>query len=395
MNISVIDPEGEIIKREMERMGVHKTGIKIMAPKSEFRVIKIKDVPATSANIIKQDMLSCQGEAATAYGAVNQSIKKTDVLIFGTRLQIKNLISKLKKQYFGLKELALQIESALRNYDGVPSPLKIGGKTFNFGRRTYIMGILNVTPDSFSDGGRFVDFDDAVARGREMLKEGADIIDVGGESTRPGGKPVNVSEELKRVIPVIKALSGETGAVISVDTTKSRVAGAALKAGASMINDVSALNFDKKMAAVASRYKVPVVLMHMLGNPRTMQKNPRYGDLMSDIISYLQKSIELAIKGGVSDVIVDPGFGFGKTVEHNLEILRRLRELKVLGHPILIGTSRKSTIGKILGLPVDQRLEGTSAAVAAAIAAGANIVRVHDVARMARVVKMCDAIYRG
>lgn len=395
--ISILDLDEKGILSEMERIGVHMTGISIMSPKSRFRAIKIKDVPVTPANIIKQDMLSCGGETATAYGAVNHSVKNTDLIIFGTMLQIKNLISKLKRQYFGLQALACQMEEALKNYDRIPAPMKIRGKLLNFGKRTYIMGILNVTPDSFSDGGKFIDFDDAVAHAKLMIEEGADIIDIGGESTRPGAKPVPVPEELGRVIPVIKKLHRETSAIISIDTTKSKVAEKAINTGASMINDVSALRFDSKMAKVAARYKVPLILMHMLGKPRTMQKNPQYKDLIFDIISYLQNSIRLAIKGGVPQgkIVIDPGFGFGKTVEHNLEILRRLRELKVLGCPILIGTSRKSTIGKVLDLPPEERLEGTSATVTAAICSGANIVRVHDVAEMARVVKMSDAIYRG
>ncbi len=377
-------------------MDVHEKGIDIMAPKAQFRAVKIKNVSATKANIIKQDMLSFGGEAATARGVIDHSVKATDVLIFGTVQQIKNLTSKLRRQYFGLKELAVRIEDALANYDGVPQPIKAGGRTFDFGKRTYVMGILNVTPDSFSDGGKFVSFGDAVARGREMLDEGADIIDIGGESTRPGALPVGAGEEMKRVAPVIRELSKIKGAVISIDTCKSIVAEEAIKAGASMINDVSALRADKKMTGVAAHYRVPIVLMHMLGNPRTMQENPRYEDLIPEIISYLQNSISLAIKGGVSAsrIIVDPGFGFGKTVEHNLEILRRLKEFKVLGRPVLIGTSRKSTIGKILNLPPDKRMEGTAATVTSAIAGGANIVRVHDVAEISRVVRMSDAIYK-
>ena len=218
-----------------------------------------------------------------------------------------------------------------------------------------------------------------------------------GEAATPRARPVNANEEMKRVIPVIRKLSKQTKAVISIDTTKAKVAEAAIKAGASMINDVSALRSDVKMARIAGKYKVPIVLMHMLGDPRNMQKNPRYRDLIPDIICYLQNSITLAIKGGVSreKIIVDPGFGFGKLVEHNLEILRGLKALRVLGCPILIGTSRKSTIGKVLGLPPDQRIEGTAATVAAAIANGANIVRVHDIQEMSRVVKMCDSIYKG
>jgi dihydropteroate synthase len=394
--ITILDLDKKGLELEMGRMEVHKAGISIMLPKSQFRVIKIKDVSATKSNIIKQDILSFGGEAATAQGAINHSVKTTDVLIFGTVQQIKNLISKLKKQYFGLKELAVQIEDALADHEGAPKPIKIGGRTFKFGKRTYVMGILNVTPDSFSDGGKFMNFSDAVSRGRKMLDDGADIIDVGGESTRPGALPVSEKEEMKRVVPVIRELSRIKGAVLSIDTRRSKVAEEAVKAGASMINDVSALRNDKKMAKVAARHKVPVVLMHMFGNPRTMQENPGYKDLTADIISYLQNSISLAIKGGVkkSRIIVDPGFGFGKTVEHNLDILRRLKELKVLGCPILIGTSRKSTIGKVLGLPPDKRLEGTAATVTSAIANGADIVRVHDVAEMSKVVRMSDAIYR-
>ena len=395
--ISVLDLDKKALKLERERMDVHKSGMLIMLPKAQFRAIKIKNVPVTKANIIKQDMLSFGGEVATARGAINHSIKYTDILIFGTIQQIKNLILKLKRQYFGLKELAARIEEALANHDGVPAPIKIGGKNFVFGKHTYIMGIVNVTPDSFSDGGKFINFSDAVVHGRKMIEDGADIIDIGGESTRPGSQPVTVDEEIKRVIPVIRELSKIKEAVMSIDTMKSKVAEAAIKAGASMINDVSALKSDKKMAKVAGRHKVPIILMHMLGNPRIMQENPRYEDLISDIISCLQNSITLAIKGGVpkSRIIIDPGFGFGKTVEHNLEILRRLKELKVLGCPVMIGTSRKSTIGSILGLPPDKRMEGTSATVTAAIASGADIVRVHDVAEMTKVVKMSDAIYRG
>jgi dihydropteroate synthase len=394
--VSILDLDEKGLRLEMQRMDVHKDGIAIMAPKAQFRTVKIKDVSATKANIIKQDMLSFGGEAATARGVINHSVRAADILIFGTIQQIKNLTTKLRRQYFGLKDIAVRIEDALANYDGVPAPIKAGGRTFDFGKRTYVMGILNVTPDSFSDGGKYINFGDAVARGRKMLNEGADIIDIGGESTRPGALPVSAKEEIKRVIPVIRELSKIRGAVISVDTCKSVVAEEAIKAGASMINDVSALRADKKMAKAAARYRVPVVLMHMLGNPRTMQENPRYEDLISEIISYLQNSISLAIKGGVSEsrIIVDPGFGFGKTVEHNLDILRRLREFKVLGCPILIGTSRKSTIGKVLNLPPDKRMEGTAATVASAVANGANIVRVHDVAEISRVVRMSDAIYK-
>ncbi len=395
-SITILDIDELDLEKEMIRAQVHAGGIRIMLPKAQFRIVKIKDVSVTSANIIKQDMLSFGGEAATSRGTIDHSAKKTDVLIFGTIQQIRSLASKLKKQYFGLKDIAYGIEEALNNFDAEPKPLKIGKKLLNFSKRTYVMGILNVTPDSFSDGGKFINFSDAVAHGKKMIEDGADIIDVGGESTRPGAASVTEAEEIARVVPVIRELSKIKGAAISIDTMKSKVAEAAIKAGASMINDVSGLRFDKRMASLAARKKVPVIVMHMLGNPRTMQKDPAYDDLIPDIISYLQNCITIAIKGGVkkSGIIVDPGFGFGKTVAHNLEILKRLRELKVLGCPVLIGTSRKSTIGAILDLPPDRRMEGTAATVAASIAGGANIIRVHDVSEMLRVARMCDAIYR-
>jgi dihydropteroate synthase len=394
--ITILDPNSTEILKEMRQMGVHQTGISIMFPKSDFKIVKIKKVPVIAANIIKQDMLSFGGEAATTHGAINHSVKSTDVLIFGTKNQINCLISKLKLQQFGLKDLAEQIKKAINNHENTPRPIKIKGKSFDFSKRTYIMGILNVTPDSFSDGGKYFDRDNAICFGEKTIKDGADIIDIGGESTRPGATSVRANDEIMRVIPVIKELAKNRNAIISIDTTKSKVAEAAINAGASMINDVSALRFDGKMAKIAAKYNVPVVLMHMLGNPRTMQGNPQYKDLISDIISCLQNSIRLAIKGGVSEskIIIDPGFGFGKIVEHNLEILRRLKEFKVIGYPIMIGTSRKSTIGKILDLPADNRMEGTAATVTAAIAGGVNIVRVHDVEQMAKVVRMSDAIYK-
>jgi dihydropteroate synthase len=258
------------------------------------------------------------------------------------------------------------------------------------------MGVLNITPDSFYDGGKFFDPRKALSRAEKMVEEGADIIDVGGESTRPGAKPVPVKEEVERVVPVILTLSKNRKAVISIDTRKAAVAQAALEAGAHMVNDVSGLRYDKKMAKLIGRYKVPVCVMHMRGNPRSMQKNPSYFDLMGEVIEELEESLAIAKNAGIlhEKIMVDPGIGFGKSVENNLEILRRLRELKVLGRPILVGPSRKSTIGKVLDLPVEERLEGTAAAVAVAVMNGADLVRVHDVKEMGRVVRMADAIVR-
>ena len=247
---------------------------------------------------------------------------------------------------------------------------------------TLIMGVLNVTPDSFSDGGQFFDIDTAVAHAVEMAIDGADIIDVGGESTRPGSAEVTVEEEIQRVVPVIERLAGKIRSGISVDTRKSKVAKAALEAGASIVNDVSGLKYDKNMAEVAARHGAGMILMHMRGTPENMQNSPCYSDLIGEIKEDLRLSALEAFKAGVKkgSVAIDPGIGFGKTVEHNLEILNRLEEFKDIGLPICIGTSRKSFLGKLLDKPdPDDRLAGTIATCVAAGMKGARIIRVHDV----------------
>lgn len=268
--------------------------------------------------------------------------------------------------------------------------LQCGPLRLDLGRRTYIMGIVNVTPDSFSDGGRFSDCDAALAHARRLVAEGADIIDVGAESTRPGAEPVPTAVELQRLLPVVEALVSELQVPISIDTHKAAVADRALAAGAHMLNDVWGLQRDAELAAVAAAYKAPVVVMHN-------QQGTAYRSLMGDIVAFLHRSIDLAVAAGLPAdmVIVDPGIGFGKTWEQNLQVLARLSDLQVLGRPILLGTSRKSFIGKVLDLPVDDRLEGTAATVALGILGGADIVRVHDVAAMVRVARMTDAVVRG
>ena len=271
----------------------------------------------------------------------------------------------------------------------------IGERRFHWGRRTYIMGVLNVTPDSFSGDGLGSDIDGAVEQALRFQSEGADIIDIGGESTRPasiysGAGPITADEELARVIPVIEALAPALDIPISVDTYKAEVARSALRAGAAMINDVWGFRRDPEMAGVVADAGVPVVLMHNQGHTR-------YNDLVPDVMSELRRMVDMAVASGVKreNIILDPGMGFGKTAEHNLEILRRLREFHTLDVPILVGMSRKSTIGYVLDLPVEERLEGTAATVALSVAFGADIVRVHDVKEMARVARMSDAVVRG
>src|SRR3990170_4627171 len=263
-----------------------------------------------------------------------------------------------------------------------------------FGSYPIIMGILNVTPDSFSDGGQYQNADTAVNHALQMLEEGADIIDVGGESTRPGAYPISEAEELKRVIPLIKLLSKEVRKPISIDTYKARVAEKAIEAGASIINDIGGLLMDKHMAKVAAEAKVPVIIMHKKGNPRIMQKYPVRKNVMSEILSYLQKSVSRAVNAGIDEdkIILDPGIGFGKTLHQNLKILKRLKEFKSMGFPILIGTSRKQFIGAILKLSTRERLYGTLATLSIAVMNGAHIVRVHDVREAVQVVRICDAI---
>jgi dihydropteroate synthase len=266
---------------------------------------------------------------------------------------------------------------------------RCGNMEFRWGQRTYVMGIVNVDPDSFSGDGLH-DADAAVAQGKRFAAEGADVIDVGGESTRPGFEPIPAEEELRRVMPVIERLASELPVPVSIDTYKSEVARQAVAGGARMINDVWELKRDPKLARVAAESSVPLVISQN-------QRESRFHDFFPELIASLKKSIQIALDAGVdrNNIIIDPGVGFGKTVEQNMEIVRRLAELKALGRPILLGTSRKSFIGHVLDLPVDQRLEGTAATVAIGIANGADIVRVHDVAQMMRVVRMSDAIVRG
>ena len=295
-----------------------------------------------------------------------------------------------------------------RPYDSVPGtlprPTRIGGRTFTWGERTYVVGILNVTPDSFSGDGLLAPepgpgsgtgseavLARAVAAARQMIDEGADILDVGGESTRPGHRPVSGPEEISRVVPVIEAIRAELPeSVISVDTTKLEVAEAALEAGADLLNDVWGVGPDDRRVRLAAGRSVPIILMHN-------RAEPVYRDVVAEVIADLGRAIERAVRAGcsVDSLIVDPGFGFGKTPEHNLEIVRRLAALHVLGRPILLGTSRKSTLGRVLDLPPEERLEATLATSAIAVAAGVDLVRVHDVRANLRVTRLCDAIFRA
>jgi dihydropteroate synthase len=273
--------------------------------------------------------------------------------------------------------------------------LRLPSRTLVLGERTLVMGVLNVTPDSFSDGGLYFDADAAVARALEMERAGADILDIGGESTRPGSEGIPAEEELRRVMPVLEKLRGKLKMPISIDTAKAEVAEAAAGAGAEILNDVTALRHDPHIAEIAQRRRLPLILMHMRGQPRTMQKNPFARDVLHDVANGLRKAVALARHAGVrkSQIILDPGAGFGKSFAQNYELLARLPELARLGFPLLIGTSRKSFIGNALGgSPKSERIWGTAATVTASILQGAHVVRVHDVAEMVQVARVTDAI---
>ena len=259
---------------------------------------------------------------------------------------------------------------------------------------TLIMGILNVTPGSFSDGGEFISIESAIKHALEMEKEGAHIIDIGGESSRPGADPVSVEEEIERVVPVIKKIRAQSDIMISIDTTKALVAIEAIKAGASMVNDISGMTFDEKMIDVVKEFNVPIVIMHMKGSPKTMQTDPVYHNLIQEIQHYFEERISYAKSHQIKkdQIILDPGIGFGKTVEDNFILIRDMRHFTELGCPVLVGPSRKSFIGRTLDLPENDRLEGTAAAVTASVMNGAKIIRVHDVKEMSRVIKISEKV---
>lgn len=268
--------------------------------------------------------------------------------------------------------------------------MRIGNKEYELGKRTYIMGILNVTPDSFSDGGKFNEIDAAVNQARKLIEDGADIIDIGGESTRPGAEYVTEEEEIKRVVPIIKAIKEKLDVTISIDTYKARTAEESIKAGADIINDIWGVKYDKNMAKVAAKYNTPIILMHN-------RENKPYENLMEDVVSDLQESIDIALKAGVKkeNIILDPGIGFAKTYEENLIVMNNCEVIKKLGYPMLLGTSRKSMIGLTLNLPVNERVEGTLATTVMGIIKGFEFIRVHDVLENKRVAIMTDTILKA
>lgn len=377
----LFDPE-----QELEKMGCEAGAARAFIPEIGPLTVKWRGLAGPEAGLL--------ADAAARAGAAVLPVPyqgSPSLLTSGTGGAMKRLAERITGLP-GLEAAGTDLDTIARHAYRRPSGfLQAGSRLLPLGERTLIMGILNVTPDSFSDGGRFHSVEAAVARALRMVSDGADIIDIGGESTRPGHRPVPEEEELSRVLPVIRALAGTPGfdTPISIDTTKSRVAEESLAAGATMINDVWGFKKDPGLAGVTARAGVPVCLMHN-------RENTFYDDLLPDIMAEIRECVSIALNAGVKpgQILVDPGIGFGKNLPQNLEVMRRLEDLTGLGYPLLLGTSRKSLIGKTLDLPVEDRLEGTAATVAWGIAAGAGIIRVHDVREMARVTRMTDAMMR-
>jgi len=378
---------------QMEGVGVDATGIDLMKGKALHLNIKVEGIDPRTATLLKQEMLSLGGDAALDGRGLDCSLKSTAALLMGTEKQFDKLIRKVDQDPC-LQSLGQSLRETFENILKTDFSIRCRKREFELGKRTLLMGVLNVTPDSFSDGGLYLEKEKAVAQGLRMAEEGADFIDIGGESTRPGSKPLELEEELRRIIPVIQSLTQKIDVPISIDTYKSSVARKAIEAGAEMINDISGLHFDPHLAQVAADERVPLVLMHIRGIPETMQKNVHYDSLFSEILRSLRDSVQKAESAGIDphQIIIDPGIGFGKTVQDNLLIIKNLSEFRVLGKPILLGTSRKTFIGKILNAGVEGRFEGTLSTIAIAVLNGAHIVRCHDVLQSKKAIAIADAI---
>lgn len=383
----------EAARRAMNDIGCDPCGTAIMQNKALFRVIKVEGLATKAANILKQTMLAKGAEAAVRRGTVNLSAEKTDVLLYGTVRQYQQAIIQLKMQPWGLKQLATELHHALQSAGGrlVRTWSWEDKQLVIEPNKTLVMGILNVTPDSFSDGGKFNTVDTALAHLDEMLAAGADIIDIGAESTRPygGNEAVSAEEERRRLLPILTEVLKRTTVPVSVDTYKAEVADMALGLGAHIINDVWGLQYDNgEMARVAAKYGAPIIAMH---NSREIAYSK---DIISDLYTFFRKSITIGEEAGIprEQFILDPGIGFAKEFAHNMEIMARLEELHGLGCPLLLGTSRKRFIGEVLDLPAEERVEGTMATVAAGIQKGVQIMRVHDVKEVKRMARMMDAI---
>lgn len=381
------------VKRYLAEIGLSSEQVSKVADTFLYCALKLEGVDTRAANLLKNAIESLGGGIAMGGGAEDFTVRETDLIITGSRRTLDILARKLRGEPFGLEAIGEEISAVLAAENHV---MTWGNRVLDFTRKTYVMGILNLTPDSFYPASRVGTLKDAVQVVAKMVEAGVDIIDVGGESSRPGSEGVGAEEEVKRVIPVVQAIRAESDIMISVDTRKKEVAERALDSGADMINDISGLKHNDELARLVAKRRVPVVLMHMRGTPKTMQKNPYYKSTISEILRELFPSISSAIAAGISQdmIIIDPGIGFGKRIQDNLRIIRELASLKSLNFPILIGLSRKSFIGEILDRPVEKRLIGTITANTLAVLNGANIIRVHDVEDAVEMVKIIDSVRR-
>jgi dihydropteroate synthase len=379
----------------MQRLGCDPAGVRIMVPKGESFLLRIEHVRGKAASLLKQLMLSAGGDVCVSREVAAFDDTPRPVLIVGDARHLARVGKRLHGEPFGLPQIATELDAALQRWHGAPPPIRCGEQELTFGR-TLVMAIINVTPDSFSGDGVAHDADAAIRQGLQFVADGADLLDVGGESTRPGSEGVPAEEELRRVIPVIEGLAAQVQIPLSIDTSKAEVARAALAAGATVLNDVCALR-EPGVLEVAAETGAAVCLMHMQGRPRDMQHAPQYEDVVTEVYDFLCERVEAAVGAGIAEtqIIVDPGFGFGKTAAHNLELVRRLREFRSLGRPVLLGASRKRTLGDLTGRTARERVFGTAAVHALGIANGASIVRAHDVAAMVDVARVADAVARA
>lgn len=387
----------EEARQELGKIGVSSQGVNAMAPKAISLIIKLENVRVGAANILKQEMLSIGGDAAVARGVVNGVTDNSEVILLGNADKIKKLIRKLDNQtIFNLPQIQSDLKKLL-NSQIKPEfkKIKIQGKEIEL-KPLKIMGILNVTPDSFSDGKRFLQPKKAIDHALQMAEDGADIIDIGGESSRPGARAITAAEEIDRVIPIISQLSKKLEIPISIDTTKADVARKAIKNGASLLNDISALRFDEKnMVSLLQDFPdIPIILMHMQGTPRNMQKEPYYDDVLKEIILFFQERIAFCERNGIDQkrIIIDPGIGFGKRHQDNLTILHKLAEMSCLQRPIMLGASRKSFIGRIYQSTPEERLVGSLSTTALAMQKKIEFVRVHDVLEHREMIRTLSTI---
>ncbi|MCD4818265.1 MAG: dihydropteroate synthase [Candidatus Cloacimonetes bacterium] len=380
----------------LKSINVSSQGVNAMVPKMFQEVILLKNISIGAANILKQEMLIIGADAAMSHGIVEGEISNSDIILIGERSKFKKLKNRLKNyQKFEfpsiLKRIIKLVETFQSEYE---FEIELSGKKLIL-KPTLLMGILNITPDSFSDGGDFLKVEDAVKQVEKMISEGVDIIDIGGESTRPGAQEIGVEDEIRRIIPVIEAIRKKFQIPISIDTTKAIVAEKAIQIGANIINDISALSFDERMVGVLQKNeRIPVILMHMKGTPQSMQKEPFYDDVIQEICDFFDERIKFCIESGIEKerIIIDPGIGFGKRQEDNLKILQRLKEFHSLGVPVLLGASRKSFINKIYESQPFERLSGSLATTALSFENNIQVVRVHDVKPHKQLIKTLKAI---